>query len=633
MFLPVPSIVGRFRVASVPATDRFRWAEEIGRSLLNRPFRARRLVPLSEQWELSPIAVCSVDDGPMTETPWEVARRAADVLAPESLALSNPNDVAQLGGAVMKVVRQAAGNPMHIANVGLHLTLALAQVPPRTLTQWLSDGDTVAPGLDPKDRRFADPAWNGNPFFIALRLAHAAACQSVLELIDPPGADPITSKKAHLLTGLTLDALAPTNFLATNPAALKRAFETGGRSVLKGARNFVDDLRTNGGRPRQVDSSSFVLGQNTAATPGKVVYRNDLIELIQYEPQTPQVHAAPLLCSPPWINKYYIMDLAPNRSFIEWAVQHNRTVFVISYRNPTAEMSGVTLDDYLINGPKQALDVITDITGADTVDIVGLCLGGALTAITAAYLATSGDERLGTLTLLNTMLDYSEPGALGLFTDAASVDRMERKMAKTGYLDGGSMAGTFDVLRANDLIFNYVVSNWLLGQTPPAFDILAWNADNTRMPAAMHSFYLRKFYVENSVVNGDLELGGCHIDLGAVKHSVYVVSAENDHIVPWRSGYATTQLVSGPARFVLSSGGHIAGIVNPPGPKNWYKTSEEVPADPDEWRRGATHYQGSWWEDWSDWSASSAGDLVDPPPMGSASYPVVCDAPGIYIST
>jgi polyhydroxyalkanoate synthase len=559
--------------------------------------------------------------------------RAADVLAPESNALSNPDDVAQLGDALARVVRQAAGNPVHVANVGLHLAVALAQVPPRTLTQWLSDGDKVPPGLDPKDRRFSDPAWNGNPFFVALRLAHAAACRSVLELIDPPGADPLTAKKAHMLASLTLDALAPTNFLPTNPAALKRAFETGGRSLLKGARNFLDDVRTNGGRPRQVDSSSFVYGKNTAATPGKVVYRNDLIELIQYEAQTPQVHAAPLLCSPPWINKYYVMDLAPQRSFIEWAVQHNRTVFAISYRNATAEMSGVKMDDYLLDGPKQALDVITDITGADTVDIVGLCLGGALTAITAAYLASSGDERVGSLTLLNTMLDYSDPGGLGLFTDAKSVERLEHKMSKSGYLDGVSMSGTFDVLRANDLIFNYVVSNWLLGQSPPAFDILAWNADSTRMPAAMHSFYLRKFYVENSVALGQLELAGRHIELGDIKHNVYVVSAENDHIVPWHSGYATTQLVSGPARFVLSSGGHIAGIVNPPGPKNWYLAADEVPADPDEWRRCATRHQGSWWEDWSNWSAAIAGDLVEPPRMGSDSYPAVCDAPGTYIST
>ena len=313
--------------------------------------------------------------------------------------------------------------------------------------------------------------------------------------------------------GLLVDALAPTNFLPTNPAALQRAFDTAGGSLIKGARAFVGDVINNGGKPRQVDTSGFEVGVNVACTPSKVVYRNDLMELLQYEPQTEQVHATPLLCSPPWINKYYVMDLAPNRSFIEWAVKHGRTVFAISYRNPSAEMSGTTMDDYLVKGPQTALDVIEQITGAETIDIVGLCLGGAMTAITAAYLTQEGDSRIGTLTLLNTMLDYAEPGALGAFTDIKTVERLEKKMLKAGALEGETMAGTFDVLRANDLIFNYVVSNWLMGQPPPAFDILAWNADSTRMPAAMHAFYLRNFYVENKLAAGELELGGARIDL------------------------------------------------------------------------------------------------------------------------
>ena len=265
--------------------------------------------------------------------------------------------------------------------------------------------------------------------------------------------------------------------------------------MVRGARHFVDDVRNNRGRPRQVDTSGFKIGENLAATPGKVVYRNELMELIQYAPQTERVRAAPLLCSPPWINKYYVMDLAPGRSFVEWAIRHERTVFAISYLNPSAEMSGTTMDDYLINGPQQALDVIQSITGADRVDIVGLCLGGALTAITDAYLSQAGDTRVGTLTLLNTMLDYAAPGQLGVFTDERTVARLEQQMAKSGTLEGASMAGTFDLMRANDLIFNYVVSNWLLGQDPPAFDILAWNSDSTRMPAAMHAFYLRNFYL------------------------------------------------------------------------------------------------------------------------------------------
>jgi polyhydroxyalkanoate synthase subunit PhaC len=329
------------------------------------------------------------------------------------------------------------------------------------------------------------------------------------------------------------------------------------------------------------------------------------------------------------------MDLAPGRSFIEWAVQHGRTVFAISYRNPSAEMSGVSMDDYLVHGPHTALDVIQEITGAETVDMAGLCLGGALTAITDAYLRQAGDSRIGTLTLLNTMLDYSEPGALGTFTDRRTVDKLERKMRREGVLEGRSMAGTFDVLRANDLIFNYVVSNWLMGQDPPAFDILSWNADSTRMPAAMHAFYLRNFYVENKLATGALEVGGRVIDLSAIKAPTYVVSAINDHIVPWESSYKTTGLVSGPVRFVLSSGGHIAGIVNPPGPKAWYQVAEGEQAPPSAaaWRSGAERRSGSWWEDWARWSDEHSGPLQDPPAMGSQAHPVLGDGPGTYVLT
>ena len=304
-----------------------------------------------------------------------------------------------------------------------------------------------------------------------------------------------------------------------------------------------------------------------AATPGKVVFSNDLMELIQYAPQTPEVHAIPMLASPPWINKYYIMDLAPGRSFIEWAIRNGHTMFAISYRNPDESMRGVTLDDYLIAGPKTALDVISDITGADKIDITGLCLGGALTAMLAAYLAGTGDQRIGSVTLLNTMLDYSEPGVLGVFTDEPTVARLERQMAKQGFLEGSQMAGTFDMLRANDLIFGYVVSNWLMGKPPPAFDILAWNADSTRMPATMHSFYLRSLYIRNELARGELELAGQRLSLGDVKSDSYVVGAVNDHIVPWTTSYQATRLLGGGVRYVLSNGGHVAGIVNPPGPK------------------------------------------------------------------
>ncbi|WP_369135179.1 PHA/PHB synthase family protein [Modestobacter sp. I12A-02662] len=568
-------------------------------------------------------------------TAGDVGERAANVLAPESSVFEDL-DAAGFGDAIAKVVRAGLSNPLGPGLAAMRLATDLARIPLVAASAWLGREVPSPVPVDPKDRRFADPAWTTNPMFQSVRLSYLATCRAAREVVAKADLDAETERKAAAAMDLMLDAIAPTNFLVTNPAALKRAMDTAGMSLVHGLRNFVDDLVYNEGRPRQVDTSPFEVGRNLAATPAKVVYRNDLMELLQYEPQTEQVHANPVLCSPPWINKYYVMDLAPGRSFIEWAVQHGRTVFAISYKNATREMSGVRMDDYLLHGPQAALDVIQEITGAETIDIVGLCLGGALTAITDAYLVQADDSRIGTLTLLNTMLDYAAPGALGMFTDRGTVEKLERRMQREGGLEGATMAGTFDVLRANDLIFNYVVSNWLMGQDPPAFDILAWNADSTRMPAAMHAFYLRNFYVDNKLAAGTLEIAGKTIDLSAIKAPTYVVSAINDHIVPWESSYRTTGLVSGPVRFVLSSGGHIAGIVNPPSPKAWYQvlpTDDALPADPGVWRTAAERRSGSWWEDWANWSADHSGPLQDPPGMGSQRYPVLGDGPGTYVRT
>jgi polyhydroxyalkanoate synthase subunit PhaC len=485
--------------------------------------------------------------------------------------------------------------------------------------------------VDPKDRRFADPAWEGNPAFFAIRQSYLALRKYVLELAETGKPDSLAAAKVDMALRVPADALAPTNFLPTNPAVLKRAFDTGGRSLAAGLRNFTDDLRHNRGFPRQVDTSPFEVGRNLAVTPAKVVYRNDLIEVLQYLPQTDQVHQIPILCSPPWINKYYVMDLAPGRSFIEWAVQRGHTVFTISYRNPDATMSDTTLDDYLMHGPRTALDVVCEITGSDTVHMVGLCLGGAMTVMMAAYQAGIGDNRIGSITLLNTLVDYSEPGALGTFTDTATVAKLDKKLARKGYLDGNEMAASFNFMRPNDLIFNYVVANWLMGESPPAFDILAWNADNTNMPAAMHSFYIRSLFVENRLVSGDLELAGRRLDAAQVKQPLYIVAAVNDHIVLWQSSYATIRHVSGPVRFVLSSGGHVAGIVNPPSPKAWCMTAEGSYPTPEAWLANAEKHARSWWEDWAEWAAEHGGPMVDPPPVGSDTHPVLGDGPGEYV--
>jgi poly[(R)-3-hydroxyalkanoate] polymerase subunit PhaC len=572
----------------------------------------------------------------LREPAWQAALDASEALAPETGLLARL-DPADLGQSVLRVLGRAAQRPAEVAAAWARYGAALAALGPAATARWLGSAAHLAahaPASVPAatgDRRFADPAWESHPGYFAVRQAYLATGRLAQELLAAGRGDRLTDEKARLAAAFIMDAAAPTNFLATNPAALKRAFDTGGASVLAGARNFAGDMISNGGRPRQVDTSSFELGRNLAATPGQVVFRNDLMELIQYAPQTDQVRGVPLLASPPWINKYYVMDLSPGRSFIEWAVQHRRTVFAISYRNPDPSMSGVTLDDYLIHGPRTALDVICGITGSATVDIVGLCLGGALTAMLAAYLADTGDGRIGSITLLNTLLDYSEPGVLGAFSDERTVSRLEAKMARAGVMEGSSMAATFDVLRANDLIFNYVVSNWLMGQSPPAFDILAWNADSTRLPAAMHSFYLRSLYVHNRLARGDLELAGTVLSLADVKSDTYIVGAVNDHIVPWASSYKAARLLGGSVRYVLSSGGHIAGIVNPPGPKCWYEAGGSYPEDAREWREAAQRHGGSWWEDWATWADARAGELGPPPSIGSDRYRALGPAPGGYV--
>jgi polyhydroxyalkanoate synthase subunit PhaC len=484
----------------------------------------------------------------------------------------------------------------------------------------------------PKDRRFADPAWEENPLYYWLREGYLLFDRLAQDLVVAARLEEPTAGKASFAAQTIVDSLAPTNTLLGNPAAVKRAFETAGASVFRGLRTFLADVAENDGFPRQVDRAAFTLGKDLAATPGKVVFRNELMELIQYAPQTETVFEIPLLCSPPWINKYYVMDLAPRRSFIEWAVQHGHTVFAISYRNPDESMREVTFGDYMLEGPRAALLAIEEITGAPQANVVGLCLGGTITAMLLAYFEQTGDRRVRSATLLNTLVDFSEPGILGVFADETTIARIGRKMEKHGYLGASDMSRTFTLLRANDLVWNYVANNWLLGKEPPPFDILAWNDDSTRMPAAMHSFYLRSCYVGNEFAQGKLQLAGEKLSPKAIKADVYVLSAREDHIAPWRAGYATTRaLPKGGVRFVLSSSGHIAGIVNPPSPKSSYWTNDKLGPEPERWLEGATSHQGSWWEDWSPWIEARAGARRPPPPIGSEKHSPIADAPGTYV--
>ncbi len=553
----------------------------------------------------------------------------SDDLTPEAGLIADADPVL-FGRALARAMTGAAANPAGATRATLSF-LATLTTAGRAATDLVLGRPVDAPISADDDRRFSDPAWRENPAYFTLHQLYGAGSRYLKDLLAVSRLDHASRGKAEFALEFMLDAIAPTNGLMTNPDALKRAFDTGGLSLLKGVRTMVDDMVHNDGRPRQVDTSPFTLGENLAATPGKVVFRNDLMELIQYEPQTDEVHETPILCSPPWINKYYIMDLAPGKSLIEWAVQHGHTVFMISYRNPDASMRDTTMDDYLIYGPQAALDVVADITGRDKVNIVGLCLGGALTAMLVAYLSAIGEDRVNSITLLNTLLDYREPGELGVFTDLGTIERLEAKMEKKGYLPASEMRGTFDALRPNDLIFNYVVNNWLKGLDPPPFDILAWNSDSTNMPAEMHSWYLRACYINNELAEGQMELAGEPLSLKEVDCDAYIVAAQNDHIAPWRSSYRSTQLLGGTVRFCLSSRGHIAGVVNPPSPKAKIWLSSETPPDPDTWLKTADESGRSWWEDWSEWIAARAGDMTDARPVGSDVYPPLYDAPGEYV--
>ncbi|GAA4827177.1 class I poly(R)-hydroxyalkanoic acid synthase [Actinomycetospora corticicola] len=487
-----------------------------------------------------------------------------------------------------------------------------------------------------KDGRFKDTTWVENPGYWALRQEYLALLALLEDLVGAAALNEDSDDRARMLMGLIGSVVSPTNVLPGNPAALKRAFETGGSSVVAGLRNLLDDLATNGGKPRQVDKSGLRVGKELAATPGKVVYRNRLMELVQFEAQTDEVHAVPLLCSPPWINKYYVMDLAPERSLVEWAVQHGHTVFMISYRDPDSSMASTTFADYLELGPATALDVVQEITGADKVNVMGLCLGGLMAALLTARCAERGDDRINSLTMLNTMLDYSSVGPISSFVSPEITERLEKSMEQQGYLPAESMATTFDLLRANDLIFNYIGPNWLEGKAPPAFDILAWNTDSTRMPAAMHSFYLRHFYLDNELSKGELEIDGEPLSLKAVQADTFIVAAENDHIAPWKTSFTSTELLGGDVTFVLSTAGHIAGVVNPPSPKakHWVGTVGATGSDapgPDAWRQRSTEIQGSWWETWSEWIGEHGGPKQEPPTVGSEAHPVLGDAPGQYV--
>ncbi len=484
-----------------------------------------------------------------------------------------------------------------------------------------------------RDRRFADPAWSGNPLLRRVVQAYLAAGGTVDQLLDDANLDWRNDGRLRFAAENLVAALAPSNNPVLNPGALKAAIDTGGKNYLDGGRQFVKDMRSKPRIPQMVDPDAFTVGVDVAVTEGQVVLRTPVIELMQYTPRAAQVHGVPLLVVPPMINKYYIADLAPGRSMIEHFLDAGLQVFAISWVNPTEEQRDLGLDDYA-GSVLRAMDAVENITGADKTLLFALCAGGIVTSTTVSHLVATGrQDRVAGLTLGVTVLDQRQNGTLGSLIDAPTAAAAVAKSQSRGYLDGRSLASVFAWLRPDDLVWNYWVNNYLLGKKPPAFDVLFWNADTTRMPAGLHRDFLR-MSIDNALVQpGKAVVLGTPVDLSKVEVDTYNLAGIADHICPWQNVYRSGRLFGSHPRFVLSSSGHIAALVNPPSNKKaTYQVAEELPEDPDQWLATATTRQGSWWTDWTAWATARAGELVDPPSeLGSSAYPTLGPAPGTYV--
>lgn len=491
-------------------------------------------------------------------------------------------------------------------------------------------GATDAKPAHVSDKRFAAPEWQANPAYRTLKELYMLASDWLLKQSESGNPDDPEEVRLNFHLRQFIDAMSPSLVLLSNPEALRRALETGGTSLADGARNLMNDLKE--GRLSMVDATAFAPGRNLAMTPGKVVLRNKLIELIQYSPTTDTVHQIPLLIVPPWINKYYILDMQPKNSFVRYLVAQGFTVFIVSWKNPDASMDATTIEDYMDLGPLAASDAIREITGSETLNVMGYCIGGTLMALTLAWLAKKNDTRFGSATFMVSLQDFSKVGDTAVFLGDTAIDFVEQQMLERGYLDSREMSNMFNLLRSNDLIWSNVVNNYLLGQKPPAFDLLYWNSDGTRMTRTAHSWYLHNTYVENNLIKpGKVVVKGEALDLGQIKLDAYAVGAEKDHIVPWESAWRITQLFGGKVRYVLASSGHIAGIINPPGGKGTHWINEAKTETPEQWRKTSAVLDGSWWNDWARWLGDHSGGRVAPPPLGGNAHPPLDDAPGRYV--
>lgn len=579
----------------------------------------------------------------------------------EALSMNLARAALTAQGAIAEMALRQAERPAALSPDPFHVAPALNQVIGRLAAQpermmraqadlfskylelWQTtarraSGEIAAPVVSPAkgDKRFNDPDWSDNPVFDAIKQSYLLTANFLNDMVsDVDGVDPLEKRRVEFFMRMLTDAFAPSNFLASNPTALKEVMSSGGQSLVKGMENFQADLQRGGGALSiaQTDYEMFKIGENVATAPGKVVFRNEIIELLQFSPSTEQVYEIPLLIFPPWINKFYIMDLRPENSLIRWLASQGFTVFVASWVNPDASLASKTFEDYMRQGIYEGVGAAMKQAGVDHVNTVGYCIGGTLLSATLAHMTAKGDTSIGSATFFAAQQDFSEAGDLLLFTNEDWLSDLEKKMDEGGgVLSGQSMADTFNALRGNDLIWSFFVNNYLLGKEPKPFDLLFWNSDQTRMPKTLHTFYLRRFYGENAMAKGELILDDVRIDLSTVKIPIYVQSSKEDHIAPAVSVFKGARLFGGPTTFTMAGSGHIAGVINAPVAKKYqHWTNDALPATLDEWRAGAVETPGSWWPHWAKWLAAKSGKLIPARDPAKGPLKPLGDAPGDYV--
>lgn len=577
----------------------------------------------------------------------KIAERSQELLevymqsqqAPQEAALQ---DSWHISTAFMQLFEKMLSDPAKLWEMQMAWWQDYLSLWNETAKSFAGEPSTPVAKTDPKDRRFKDKAWQDNVLFDFIKQSYLLSAEHMQQAVeDVDGLDDLTRRKIEFYTRQYVDAMSPSNFLMTNPEVLRATLESGGENLVNGLENVLEDLKRGNGKLRisMTDHDAFEVGRNLATTEGSVVFQNELMQLIQYKPTTEKVHKTPLLIVPAWINKYYILDLKPENSLVKWLTEQGHTVFIISWVNPDEKLSRKTFEDYLNHGTLAALDAVEQATGEKQVSAIGYCLGGTLLSCTLAYLhAKKQQNRIRSATFLTTMVDFKDSGELSVFIDEAQLQALESKMEKQGgVLQGRDMAVTFNLLRANDLIWSFVVNNYLLGKDPFPFDLLYWNSDSTRMPAEMHSFYLRNMYQQNKLVEkGGITLNGTPLDLSAIKTPCYILSTREDHIAPWRATYSATQIYSGDVRFVLAASGHIAGVVNPPAKKkycHWTLEGEnhDLPANPEDYLAKAKEQEGSWWPDWETWHQPHNGGQVPARKIGDGKLKPIEPAPGSYV--